>query len=170
MNTARHPAEQNVSIRQVPTSRLLWRVDLFTIFSDFQEKDQLFYVTTRAVQCNEELLVWYSDIEYRMCYGVPVGLKKTITAVASTSNCTADNSSAQTEHGKCSALTIQIDIPTFFPRASDANGYQCDRCGKVFAYEYYRAKHLKYTRCVDMGDRKFPCHLCTRFVYLTTNE
>lgn len=38
----------------------------------------------------------------------------------------------------------------------------CDRCGKVFAYKYYRDKHLKYTRCVDQGDRKFPCHLCNR--------
>ncbi|XP_051969297.1 PR domain zinc finger protein 14-like [Xyrauchen texanus] len=41
-------------------------------------------------------------------------------------------------------------------------GFKCDRCGKVFAYEYYRDKHLKYTRCVDQGDRKFPCHLCNR--------
>ncbi|XP_064620585.1 PR domain zinc finger protein 14-like [Lineus longissimus] len=41
-------------------------------------------------------------------------------------------------------------------------GFTCERCGKVFAYQYYRDKHLKYTRCVDQGDRKFPCHLCTR--------
>lgn len=44
----------------------------------------------------------------------------------------------------------------------DGDSYACDRCGKVFAYEYYRDKHLKYTRCVDQGDRKFPCNLCNR--------
>ncbi|VIO88446.1 Zinc finger, C2H2 type family protein [Brugia malayi] len=41
-------------------------------------------------------------------------------------------------------------------------GYKCDRCGKMFTYEYYREKHLKYTRCVDHGDRKFRCSICPR--------
>ena len=43
-----------------------------------------------------------------------------------------------------------------------AGSFPCSRCGKIFSYEYYREKHLKYTRCVDKGDRKFPCHLCQR--------
>uniref|UniRef100_UPI00358FCC24 PR domain zinc finger protein 14-like n=1 Tax=Myxine glutinosa TaxID=7769 RepID=UPI00358FCC24 len=42
------------------------------------------------------------------------------------------------------------------------DGFACERCGRVFAYRYYRDKHLKYTRCVDRGDRKFPCPLCVR--------
>uniref|UniRef100_A0A915PD06 C2H2-type domain-containing protein n=1 Tax=Setaria digitata TaxID=48799 RepID=A0A915PD06_9BILA len=41
-------------------------------------------------------------------------------------------------------------------------GYKCDRCGKMFTYAYYREKHLKYTRCVDRGDRKFRCSICPR--------
>ncbi|KAF8569937.1 hypothetical protein P879_07304 [Paragonimus westermani] len=43
-----------------------------------------------------------------------------------------------------------------------AEGYSCEFCGKMFAYQYYRDKHLKYTRCVDQGNRKFPCKLCSR--------
>ena len=49
-----------------------------------------------------------------------------------------------------------------------SEGYPCERCSKVFAYKYYRDKHLKYTRCVDQGDRKYPCHLCSRWVSVGT--
>ncbi|KAK0399441.1 hypothetical protein QR680_003051 [Steinernema hermaphroditum] len=46
--------------------------------------------------------------------------------------------------------------------SDDSPGFPCERCGKVFSYSYYREKHLKYTRCVDKGDRKYPCPLCSR--------
>uniref|UniRef100_A0A4W4E6N9 PR domain containing 14 n=1 Tax=Electrophorus electricus TaxID=8005 RepID=A0A4W4E6N9_ELEEL len=65
-------------------------------------------------------------------------------------------------------LGIPLTLKEFFhdnepmPSEDSGEGYKCDRCGKVFAYKYYRDKHLKYTRCVDQGDRKFPCHLCNR--------
>ncbi|XP_056307028.1 PR domain zinc finger protein 14 [Danio aesculapii] len=61
-------------------------------------------------------------------------------------------------------LTLKefIDDSEALPAEDSGEGFKCDRCGKVFAYKYYRDKHLKYTRCVDQGDRKFPCHLCNR--------
>ncbi|XP_077100166.1 PR domain zinc finger protein 14 [Siphateles boraxobius] len=61
-------------------------------------------------------------------------------------------------------LTLKefIDASKALPAEDSGEGFKCDRCGKVFAYKYYRDKHLKYTRCVDQGDRKFPCHLCNR--------
>ncbi|CAB3399718.1 unnamed protein product [Caenorhabditis bovis] len=43
-----------------------------------------------------------------------------------------------------------------------ADGFSCNQCGKMFTYEYYRDKHLKYTRCVDNGKRKYPCAICDR--------
>ncbi|KAL7080123.1 hypothetical protein ACQ4LE_000400 [Meloidogyne hapla] len=42
------------------------------------------------------------------------------------------------------------------------HGYACHRCGKLFSYAYYRDKHLKFTPCVDNGQRRFPCPHCLR--------
>ncbi|CAI2356157.1 unnamed protein product [Caenorhabditis sp. 36 PRJEB53466] len=53
------------------------------------------------------------------------------------------------------------DVASGADSVKDA-GFSCQRCGKVFSYEYYRDKHLKYTRCVDNGNRKFPCTICSR--------
>ncbi|KAJ1354901.1 hypothetical protein KIN20_011990, partial [Parelaphostrongylus tenuis] len=63
-----------------------------------------------------------------------------------------------TEFEKKEPMDLSIDVKS----SSDADGFSCERCGKVFSYSYYRDKHLKYTRCVDNGDRKFPCPICPR--------
>nr|XP_046227785.1 PR domain zinc finger protein 14 [Scatophagus argus] len=97
-----------------------------------QVQGQIFYEACKEIRPGQELLVWYGDC-YMQFLGIPLTLKDP----------KEDNN--------------------VVPPAEDAGeGFKCDRCGKVFAYKYYRDKHLKYTRCVDQGDRKFPCHLCNR--------
>ncbi|XP_071944805.1 PR domain zinc finger protein 14-like [Antedon mediterranea] len=97
-----------------------------------QQGNDIYYEACKDIPRGSELLVWYGD-SYLQFMGVPVSIK----AIA-TLNSVDDQSSDNKE------------------------GFKCNRCGKVFAYQYYRDKHLKYTRCVDQGDRKFPCHLCRR--------
>ncbi|XP_029979595.1 PR domain zinc finger protein 14 [Sphaeramia orbicularis] len=97
-----------------------------------QVQGQIFYESCKEIKPGQELLVWYGDC-YMQFLGIPLTLKDP----------REENNS----------------VP---PTEDTGEGYKCDRCGKVFAYKYYRDKHLKYTRCVDQGDRKFPCHLCNR--------
>ncbi|GAA6217373.1 PR domain zinc finger protein 14 [Lates japonicus] len=97
-----------------------------------QVQGQIFYEACKEIRPGQELLVWYGDC-YMQFLGIPLTLKDP-----------------------------REDSSVAPPTEDAGEGFKCDRCGKVFAYKYYRDKHLKYTRCVDQGDRKFPCHLCNR--------
>uniref|UniRef100_A0A8C9V4Q0 PR domain containing 14 n=1 Tax=Scleropages formosus TaxID=113540 RepID=A0A8C9V4Q0_SCLFO len=97
-----------------------------------QSRGQIFYEACKEIQPKQELLVWYGDC-YMQFLGIPLTLKE---------------------------LVDEGQDPG--PTEDSGEGFKCERCGKVFAYRYYREKHLKYTRCVDQGDRKFPCSLCNR--------
>ncbi|KAK6060384.1 zinc finger, C2H2 type [Cooperia oncophora] len=78
------------------------------------------------------------------------------------------NSSPSTTSGteKKEPVDLSIDMKLTSGVVADfttsTDGFSCERCGRLFSYSYYRDKHLKYTRCVDNGDRKFPCSICQR--------
>ncbi|TNN88942.1 PR domain zinc finger protein 14 [Liparis tanakae] len=109
-----------------------------------QIQSQIFYEACKEIRPGQELLVWYGDC-YMQFLGIPLTLKD-----------------PREENGGV--------IP---PPEDSGEGFKCDRCGKVFAYKYYRDKHLKYTRCAftassilrthirqHSGERPFKCKHC----------
>lgn len=124
-----------------------------------QVQGQIFYEACKEITPGQELLVWYGDC-YIQFLGIPLTLKDP----------REDSNAVPPSEGQdliffsfliiIHIFSVFVKIKSFSPDSSE--GFKCDRCGKVFAYKYYRDKHLKYTRCVDQGDRKFPCHLCNR--------
>ncbi|KFD60965.1 hypothetical protein M514_13322 [Trichuris suis] len=105
----------------------------------------VYLIVLRTIQENETLLTIDSKQTLEECRSIGTSLQ----------------GERAYEHSYASACSPKLNW-ALHPIADDENGFQCDRCGKVFTYKYYRDKHLKYTRCVDMGDRKYPCHLCSR--------
>ncbi|XP_059139206.1 PR domain zinc finger protein 14-like [Physella acuta] len=97
-----------------------------------QDGDFIYYESCCDIPPGAELLVWYTET-YEQFMGIPLGLQ-----------------GSGTKNVKDT------------PDQESGCGYQCEHCGKVFTYKYYKDKHLKYTKCVDQGDRKFPCQLCNR--------
>uniref|UniRef100_A0A8C7SKG2 PR domain containing 14 n=1 Tax=Oncorhynchus mykiss TaxID=8022 RepID=A0A8C7SKG2_ONCMY len=121
-----------------------------------QSQGQIFYDACKEVQPGQELLVWYGDC-YVQFLGIPLTLKDS------------------PEEGN-KIITVSSPAGTLFVEyIFYINGFKCDRCGKVFAYQYYRDKHLKYTRCAftassilrthirqHSGERPFKCKHCGR--------
>ncbi|XP_055327568.1 solute carrier organic anion transporter family member 2A1-like [Paramacrobiotus metropolitanus] len=99
-----------------------------------QHDGEIYYQTTRDIDAGTELLVWYGT-DYDRYHGIPTSLK---------SDKPPDSQQKHQEE------------------AGEGQGFSCERCGKMFTYKYYLDKHLKFTRCVDLGNRGYPCPICER--------
>ncbi|CAK9303926.1 unnamed protein product [Gordionus sp. m RMFG-2023] len=111
------------------------------------ERSEIYYEVNKDINRGTELLIWYGDEIYDQYFGIPIGLKSIMHE--------HKNMIKQGSHSNTNSIMSSEWL-------EKSEGFQCIHCEKVFAYKYYLEKHLKYTRCVDQGDRKFPCHLCSR--------
>ncbi|KAH8876984.1 PR domain zinc finger protein 14 [Schistosoma japonicum] len=119
-------------------------------------KHRLFYFKTlRFIHTGEELLLnsWNCDKDNLLkSFGKHYQKHKNVPFI---------NASTKSAFSQCLVLVYSFQ-QKYLSHFTAREGYTCDRCGKMFAYQYYRDKHLKYTRCMDQGDRKYPCKLCSR--------
>lgn len=113
------------------------------------EADELVFVTKREIGVNEELLAWYNLLDWTSCllpnkFFPPI--EQLSISKSSPSQCLSNY------------IAIADENQTLYTQGE----HTCEKCGSVFNYPYYLARHKKYTACADNPQRTFICHICNR--------
>ena len=64
-------------------------------------------------------------------------------------------------HNPINEFLKQLFILTFKLNFSDSESFTCYKCGKIFAYESYLERHVKYV-CPDKTGRTWKCSYCVK--------